>query len=48
MMDKYMQTAKEMLVLIDEFDKEDVFDMDKTIQSESYNLMRSVYIRILY
>ena len=35
MMDKYMQTAKEMLVLIDEFDKEDVFDMDKTIQLDN-------------
>lgn len=35
MMDKYMQKAKEMLVLIDEFDKEDVFDMDKTIQLDN-------------
>ena len=30
-MDKYMQAAKEMLVLIDEFDKEDVLDTDKVM-----------------
>lgn len=30
-MDKYMQVAKKMLILVDEFDKEDVFDIDKTM-----------------
>lgn len=30
-MDKYMQVAKKMLVLVDKFNKDDVFDMDKTL-----------------
>lgn len=35
MMDNNMQVARDMLVLIDEFDKEDVFDMDKTLQLDN-------------
>lgn len=35
MMDNNMQVARDMLALIDEFDKEDVFDMDKTLQLDN-------------